>query len=856
MEGIFRNILEISLFAIPVILLCALFSKRLGRRYGAGWRYLLWLVLAVRLCVPLSLELPERLRGLRVELPAMQGETQELPAGRTEDFVITETIAASPVDTQPSAVDRTQPPAVHLDANSSHQNPLDFLLAYPEWLWFAGMVLFLAWQSAKYAGFQRMLRRNRRRIQDAEILDIYGGLCKEMGMENRPQLYFCAGLPSPLCIGFLRQTVYLNSEEREPQDIRLILQHELTHCKRHDLWFQGILMLARALHFFNPFVHGMARLAARDMELSCDLAVMKNCGLREREAYSMAILRTVQEAKSKNIEMSTAFSGGKEALRVRFENIFDGTAKKRGIALFLAAALLICGGTAFVGCGREDAPEETQTDALYGAYTEDLVHRLYEAKQDFIGNHSGVGEIMGLLPLPDGIAAHEEGMELFTNATPYGAKRHLTCAADMADFVEQDDRWFAIHAMIFLALVENADYFGYDIHMEDGVISKAFDLDMAKLYFGEQDLKAFAADEETFRNFVLALNKYFYEGIYTPQEITALQQLDADAAQKRMMEMLSGEKDAGGKSISYQMAYADELVHEIAVEQGLNSSNPLHYIECEKYQELVKIGEPALREFLIHFAEGGGGDTLEDYIMMFACREILGETGQPDMNPTEWFAAYSALDSVAVAKFRYDAALYTAALREKYSLGDKAAEKWSIVAAGEDARLRAVYEAIWERYDSFEEQKESRKTAIFAPYIHKIAESGEEMQVFATIFEMEFMLTRTKEGYGFFDTGGSLIPTRLDFVKENGAWRLTDWITAQDGSYYTDSIKEMCAGQLGLAQKMLDGGKVHELMWQNIVYYKKAHYGEMEIPFYTTSHVDEGILADVNRYIRLVPLYE
>lgn len=90
--------------------------------------------------------------------------------------------------------------------------------------------------------------------------------------------------------------------------MRLILKHELTHCKRKDLWFKGLLLWARALHFFNPFVHWMAHLAEKDMELSCDLVVMADCGMAEREAYSMAILRTVREAKSKNMQMSTAFS--------------------------------------------------------------------------------------------------------------------------------------------------------------------------------------------------------------------------------------------------------------------------------------------------------------------------------------------------------------------------------------------------------------------------------------------------------------------------------------------------------------------------------------------------------------------
>lgn len=47
MERMFQAILEISLFAIPVILVLALCANLLGKRYGTKWRYLIWLVVAV-----------------------------------------------------------------------------------------------------------------------------------------------------------------------------------------------------------------------------------------------------------------------------------------------------------------------------------------------------------------------------------------------------------------------------------------------------------------------------------------------------------------------------------------------------------------------------------------------------------------------------------------------------------------------------------------------------------------------------------------------------------------------------------------------------------------------------------------
>ena len=863
MDAIFQNIWEMSLFAIPVILALALCSKFLGKRYGAKWRYLLWLVVAVRLCIPAHLSLPDFMMGMQVEVPSVQNGAREILQERTAQFVIEETtMEPIPVDT---ALAEKALPTVNLDANSSYQNPVDFFLAYPDMLWMLGVLLFLGWQGWKYFSFKKVLQRNRRKVMDAAVLDSYYTLCREMGIKKRPEIYFCEPLPSPLCVGFFKPAVYINSEDREEGDLRLILQHELTHCKRKDLWFKGILMLARALHFFNPFVHWMAKRAEKDMEFSCDLAVMENCSMEEREAYSMAILRTVKEANSKNMQMSTAFSGGKEELKARFENIFDMTVKKRGIALFTAAALLVCGGTAFVGCRAPEPKEKLETKVVYGGYTERLVKDLYAAKLQYIGDHVGVGKIMGLLPLPDGVTNNEEGMELFTDVTPYGAMRHLNWVENGETVYEwngetyEDDRWFRIHAMIFLALVDNANYFSYELHFENdkGSFSKAFDRDLAKEYFGDMDLREFAKDEETFMNFVSAINRYFYEGIRTPQEIYDVMNLDDEAAQKRMINMLEGNyiiDDLKDKSMNYLMIHASSLLSEIT-EQKLTLSNPLDYIDCREYAELVNLGEPALREFLATFAEGRAGDGLEAYIMMFACQDILGEPRRADIRPSEWYWLYAALDSTVAVNFAYNERVYTPELEKEYSLGIKDVDACSIIRAGEDDRIKAVYDAIESKYNAKGIQM-GYTVSMYAPYIHKIHEKGKQMQVFVTIFEQDFAMTRTKKGYAFFERGGSVIPTRLDFEKQNGQWVLQGWIEAMDGSYYDDSIKEMCKGHFGLAREIMDGGEYHMLMWQNIIYYMNAHYGGMDIPVYVSSYTDAETLEKVGKYIRVVPMFE
>ena len=841
----------------------------LGKRYGAKWRYLIWLVVAVRLCVPVQLSLPGRMEVMQIQVPSVQSSTREVLAQRTPDYFVQRDTAEPTEPATPIApVEQTQ------GESAEKRDAFDFLLAYPYVLWLGGVLGFLVWQGWKYYDFRRMLKRSRRNILDASVLDTYYSLCREMGLQKRPAIYFCEALPSPLCVGLFRTAVYLNSEEREPAEMRLILKHELTHCKRKDLWFKGILLLARALHFFNPFVHGMARLAEKDMELSCDLAVMADCGMEEREAYSMAILRTVRETKSKNMQMSTAFSGGKEELKMRFENIFDMTQKKRGIALFLAAALVVCGGTAFVGCAESETTEKTLSGTVYGDYTEETVHELYAAKLQYIGDHIGVGKILGLLPLPEGVTNDSEGIELYTDKEPYGVREHLRWQSneETAYTVDgesyTDDRWMQIQGMIFLALVENAGDFNLSLHHADAadgqvVTSFTFDREQAKKYFGEQDLRDFASDEGTFRNFVLTINRYFYEGVSTPEQILALSKLDAAAAQERMQQMASGDflektKEGVEQSLSYQMILADSLVGEIAA-QKLTSSNLADYLHCTQYDELIKLGEPALRAFLSEFAEGSIGDGLDGYIKMSACQDILGEHRDKDVlpTPTEWYRFYTATDSTYCAFFTYgdtDTTLYTKDLAKKYSMGGS--DQYSVVAAGKDERLRAVYTALSDRFNKY--NNAGYTTTIYAPLIEGIKESGNKMQVFAVIFDSTYAMSHTKEGYALFERGGSVVPSRLDFEKRNGKWILTDWTQAEDGSYYADSIKRMCDGDNALAKKMIsyDSDACQMLLWQNMIYYMKVNYGGMKLPIYFDSYMEEKNIKKISKFIDITPTYD
>ncbi len=1044
MDTVFRNLLEVSLFSPAVIVPLGLCSNLLGRRYGVKWRYLLWIIVAVRLVLPVQLSLPEPMEGMRVNLPAPV-ISAELP----ETLAVPESIpveAAGELYLPESqwtggAGDMLQP-FPEKEQEKPNAGFRDFAAERLWLLWIAGALIFAGWQGWKYAAFRRMLKRNSRKVRDAALLDSYYNLCREMELEKRPALYFCGVLPSPLCMGLFRQEIYINSEDREQSDMRLILKHELTHCKRQDLWFKALLLLARTMHFFNPFVHYMARLAERDIEYFCDVSVMQDCSLEERQAYSMAILRTVREGRQSGAVLTTAFSGGKKELKTRFENIFDMSAKKRGTALFTAAALAVCCGTAFVGCQAERADivygdyteeivtsmyqakpvsweddaaiknllelmptpngaeyerkdsyaamafprngeeaqdvlvlpvnwEETKETAytlegetntdnrwqlihamlflaltndvdgvlfdrkteqasyqtiifdrdymkryfgetdlrqfaadeetfrafvqainkyfyqgkdrareirelvelddaaaqkrmtyyleeagagiVYGAYTEAKVRELYDAKLNYVGDHVGVGKIFGLLPLPYGVTGSEEGMELFTESRPYGARRYLdwtatpeTAYKNEAGEIVIDDRWCRVHAMIFFALVENADYFDYTWHETDPQtgqtveVVQAYTSDMLpSRYIKEDDFGYYTSSKEGFRRFVQAVNRYFYEGIETPEQLAALLEMDEAAAQERM-EWLLHDRTAE-RRVTSQIEQVERLLSAITQENAaaMLSSNPLDYTDYLEYKELVWTGEPVLKYCLSAFAAGEDLDTLRGYIMMFACQDILGQERNAEQTPGEWYFRYSATDSMYCVPFVYDESVYTEELAQytfDYHIYEPPAnEKWSILGAGEDERVRAVYDAVSERYNG-NTGGAGHSTTIFAPTIFQMKEEGNRLTVYARLDLDKYVLIHTeKSGYEFRLWDGRIEFIRLDFEKQGRKWTLKEWAQADTGPGCNERIKDLCAEDLEIGTQMIEGSEDGKLNLQNVVYYMKAHYGDMNIPVVPTN---------------------
>lgn len=114
---------------------------------------------------------------------------------------------------------------------------------------------------------------------------------------------------SPLTYGIWRPVILLPKamDYTDTTRLKYVLTHELIHIKRFDMLAKYVLVAVLCIHWFNPLVWLMYILANRDLELSCDEAVVRSFGESKKTFYALALI-SMAESRSKWVSLYNNFS--------------------------------------------------------------------------------------------------------------------------------------------------------------------------------------------------------------------------------------------------------------------------------------------------------------------------------------------------------------------------------------------------------------------------------------------------------------------------------------------------------------------------------------------------------------------
>ncbi|MBQ8914666.1 MAG: M56 family metallopeptidase [Clostridia bacterium] len=393
-------LLELFCISLPttvVILLLSALSGGIKKTFSATCRYIIWLVVIIRLAIPLGGQLLPSL----IEIPIYEnvsgtGEDEEVKAP-APSAPITDNSRPTP-DTTPSSPipegsdgSSYAPDAITPETGAAPESPIldkgepeeektlefepSMLVPLLFFIWAGGAVAFVLSDVIGYSVFMARIKKTLVPADD-RTKALYEELCSKLNVKSPPPLYVSAESSSPMLCGYIKRRIILPDMPLSDEAKAMVLAHELCHYRRGDLWAKLLARIANAIHWFNPAAYLASSHFNREMELSCDDRVISALSDEERLTYGQTMLDIVRNCRGGGTALTTKFNPKKKAAGERISNIVDWKKKKRGIVIIcIVAALCIVAGV-IIGI-------KTVSDNDSDGDTDDFTVSLYHAMDSY-----------------------------------------------------------------------------------------------------------------------------------------------------------------------------------------------------------------------------------------------------------------------------------------------------------------------------------------------------------------------------------------------------------------------------------------------------------------------------------------
>lgn len=297
--------------------------------------FVLWLIAALRLLLPLSIPLPG---GLPVNVASISDAVQDFAA---QNFVQGNEEGSSSTQAPPSFAPDVEP-GEQFQATAQEIERVPVFVV----VWLAGSLLLAAYFTISYL---RSLQKFRMSLPDNT--PYVQRWLSEHRITRPLEVRSSDLISSPLTYGILRPVILLPKkfDRSDETALQYVLAHEYIHIRRFDAITKILFAATLCVHWFNPLVWVMYVLANRDVELSCDGCVLRMLGEKERSAYARALIR-MEERKSGMSALYSHFS--KNAITERIEAIMK--FKKTSIAACALALVVTVGATTAFAVSSSD----------------------------------------------------------------------------------------------------------------------------------------------------------------------------------------------------------------------------------------------------------------------------------------------------------------------------------------------------------------------------------------------------------------------------------------------------------------------------------------------------------------------
>lgn len=387
--GINMTLMIQTAFLIIVILVV---RKIFGEKLHAYVRYGLWLLVVLRLLIPVNLiDSPWSISGV-IETSAQKygnglydkitvyrqkadHNNTDTPDGQTtSDTIVSDSQRSGPDDAglaenawenagsgsmseNEGQADQNNMRPAGWFSNAADHEPETILEAsgYSEWEDMAGKVFTIIWVigSLLVGGFLGAVHL-RFRCRLYRMRKIYRGSLLSKGTGRRKgniPVYRVKQLESPCLVGLFHPAIYVGTDMKTGSDhFRYVVTHEQTHYLHKDHIWAFVRAVLVCIYWFHPFVWIAAAASARDGEIACDYGTVHRLGERERFSYGEMLLNLSRKSVGKRVySYGTMLGSGKSEMKERIMRLMEPGSNRVSAGVFVVLLMAVLAGCAFTG---------------------------------------------------------------------------------------------------------------------------------------------------------------------------------------------------------------------------------------------------------------------------------------------------------------------------------------------------------------------------------------------------------------------------------------------------------------------------------------------------------------------------
>ena len=332
---------------VSVVIIAVLLARFLLRKMPKKYSYILWSIVGIRMIFDLpfatNISVFNLFRGFAKHTSTVEtmlaGSHRTNLQGSTDLLNKTDTTGAAAAHASRSTA---------VEAMTHTLTTSQTVLGILGLLWLIVVALFVTYGIYSYVKCRLLVRT-------AVIArDITPDSHKK---KNNVSVWECDRIPSPFVLGIIRSRIYIPFRMPK-QEQAYILAHEKCHIRRLDPLWKLIAFLLLAVYWWNPLVWCAFFYMVRDMEMSCDEAVIEQFGNEIKQGYSNSLLSFAMERHPYSFA-PVAFGEGDAGRRIK--NVLNFKKPHTWVAI-LVFVLLVVVGVSCLTNGKDKISSETVSD--------------------------------------------------------------------------------------------------------------------------------------------------------------------------------------------------------------------------------------------------------------------------------------------------------------------------------------------------------------------------------------------------------------------------------------------------------------------------------------------------------------